>query len=33
MQKSKTLSVIANKRIDDSKLANASKIILELQHE
>ena len=32
MQKSK-ISVIANKRIDDSKLANASKIILELQHE
>ena len=32
MQKSK-ISVISNKRIDDSKLANASKIILELQHE
>ena len=32
MQKSK-ISVISNQRIDDSKLANASKIILELQHE
>ena len=33
MQKNKNSSVIANKKIDNAKLAGATKIILNLQHE